>query len=234
MSTGISAPKRARDLARAEITRDIIEVASRHLATDGAAALSLRAVARDLGMASSAVYRYFPSRDALLTRLIIDAYDDLGEIVERAESRVRRSDFVARFITTGRAVRRWAIAHPHQYALIYGSPVPGYAAPQDTVVPATRVARVLTTILVDASAIESLAMPDDASPTVRRDMERLTATLEAPVPPAALARGLSSWISMFGAVNFELFGHLHNVVEHNEAFYDDHLRRLANGLGLPQ
>jgi AcrR family transcriptional regulator len=79
-------PRTARERARAEITREITEAARRHLAIDGAAALSLRAIARDLGMASSAVYRYVASRDDLLTRLIIEAYDSLGAAAEKAEA----------------------------------------------------------------------------------------------------------------------------------------------------
>lgn len=84
----MSAPTTARERARTEITREILQTGREHLARDGAAALSLRAVARDLGMASSAVYRYVPNRDALLTMLIIAAYDSLGEAVEKAEAAV--------------------------------------------------------------------------------------------------------------------------------------------------
>src|SRR5215212_10452622 len=116
---------------RAELTREIAEVARQHLASDGAAALSLRAVARELGMASSAVYRYFPSRDDLLTRLIIDGYDDLGAEAEGADDPAAPP--LERWLSVCRAVRTWALAHPHEYALLYGSPVPGYRAPTDTV-----------------------------------------------------------------------------------------------------
>src|SRR5689334_9031334 len=113
---------------RAEMTEEIKVVARRHLATDGAN-LSLRAVARDLGMASSAVYRYFASRDELLTALIIDAYNSLGEAAEHAATLT--TDPLGRFLRITTAVREWALADPHQWALIYGSPVPGYQAPQD-------------------------------------------------------------------------------------------------------
>ncbi len=117
--------------------REILDTGRAHLARDGAAALSLRAVARDLGMVSSAVYRYVPNRDALLTMLIIDAYDSLGAAVERTEGAVPRDDYPARFLAICHAVRTWAVAHPQEYALIYGSPVPGYVAPTDTIAPAT-------------------------------------------------------------------------------------------------
>src|SRR5215831_19686492 len=115
-----SVPRTARERARAEITREILDAGRRHLATAGASALSLRAIARELGMASSAVYRYVASRDDLLTRLIIDAYDSLGEAAEYAETAVDRSDLLGRWSATCGAVRGWALANPNEYALIYG------------------------------------------------------------------------------------------------------------------
>jgi AcrR family transcriptional regulator len=148
----------ARERVRAELTAEITEAARRQLAEVGAAALSLRAVARELGMASSAVYRYFPSRDDLLTRLIIDGYDDLGAAAEAAD---RPSAAPAeRWLTVCRAVRDWAKAHPHEYALLYGSPVPGYEAPKDTVPAASRVGVVLGRILGEAA--RAGALPETA------------------------------------------------------------------------
>ncbi|MDT4915280.1 MAG: hypothetical protein QOC66_4408, partial [Pseudonocardiales bacterium] len=123
--------------ARAETTEHIKQIAREHLAADGPN-LSLRAVARDLGVVSSAVYRYFASRDELLTALILDGYVSMAEAIEQAESAAPRRDLVGRWMAIGRAARAWSIAHQHEYALLYGSPVPGYAAPQDTIGPATR------------------------------------------------------------------------------------------------
>src|SRR6476619_476241 len=139
----------ARDRVRAELTDEITDAARRQLAEVGAAALSLRAVAREVGMVSSAVYRYFPSRDDLLTRLIIDGYDDLGAAAEAAD--VPAAPPIERWLAVCRAVRAWALAHPHEYALLYGSPVPGYQAPEDTVPAASRVGVVLGRILADAA-----------------------------------------------------------------------------------
>src|SRR5215467_2567922 len=104
---------------RAEMVEEIKAVARRHLASDGAD-LSLRAVARDLGMVSSAIYRYFPSRDDLLTALIIDGYNAVGAAVEEAEGAVPPLDFPGRWFATCQALRTWALAHPHEYALVYG------------------------------------------------------------------------------------------------------------------
>src|ERR1700759_4929377 len=142
-----AAPRTVRARVRLELTREIKDVARRHLAETGSAGLSLRAVARELGMASSAVYRYFPSRDDLLTALIVDAYDALGDAAERADRAAPPDDPRARWVDTCRAVREWAVAHPHEYALVYGSPVPGYAAPEATIGPAARVGLVLVRIV---------------------------------------------------------------------------------------
>src|SRR5215207_3373039 len=100
----------ARERVRAEITAEITDAARRQLAEVGAAALSLRAVARELGMASSAVYRYFPSRDELLTRLIIDGYDALGAVAEHADDPAAPPE--ERWLSVCRATRAWALAHP--------------------------------------------------------------------------------------------------------------------------
>src|SRR5579884_2183214 len=113
-------PKR-RD-TRERIEAQIIELGRRHLVEHGAAGLSLRAIARDLGMVSSAVYRYVASRDELLTLLLVDAYNDLADAVDRARDAMAEiwSDDV---IAIAHAVRRWAVSHPASWALLYGSPV---------------------------------------------------------------------------------------------------------------
>src|SRR5437762_4907188 len=141
----------ARERTRAEITRQILDAARRHLATDGASGLSLRAIARELGASSSAVYRYVASRDELLTRLIVAAYDALGAAAETAEAAVARADLAGRWSAVCGAVRGWALANPNEYALIYGTPVPGYTAPPATIAPAARVSSVLLGILADAA-----------------------------------------------------------------------------------
>lgn len=157
------APRTARERARAELTREIKEEARRQLAATGANGLSLRAVARALGMVSSALYRYYPSRDDLLTALIIDAYDALGEAAEQAVASAAADGAAgsgrgasgmarARWIAACHAIRAWARANPHEYALIYGSPVPGYRAPEATIGPASRVPLAFAGVLASAAA----------------------------------------------------------------------------------
>ncbi|WP_336921733.1 TetR/AcrR family transcriptional regulator [Aquipuribacter sp. SD81] len=224
--------------ARTEMRQAILDTARAHLVEQGATGLSLRAVARDVGMVSSALYRYFENRDALLTALIIEAYDSLGEAAERAEARVDRDDLEGRWLAVATTVRGWALAHPHQYALVYGSPVPGYRAPQDTIGPATRVAALLAGLLRDIAGGDDGAdaaggpaagagtePPADAVAAVAP----MRAFLGEQVPADLALRGLLAWTAVFGLVSFELFGQLHNVVEPDgrEAVFEAEARRLA-------
>jgi AcrR family transcriptional regulator len=218
-------PPTARERVRAEVTAEIVEAARRHVAEHGAADLSLRAVARDVGMVSSAVYRYFPSRDDLLTRLIVDAYGAVGSAAEAADGTRRRGDHPGRWMATSRAIRSWAVEHPHEYALIYGTPVPGYRAPADTIDPATRVSLVFLRLLADAvsaGAVRSATAPMPAA--VRSELGRIRDLAAPGVPDDVLSRGLAVWTQLFGTISFELFGHLHNVIERYEAFFDVQMR----------
>lgn len=227
----MSTAQGARARARTEVTAAIKEEARRHLAKDGAAKLSLRAVARELGMVSSALYRYFPSRDELLTALIIDAYDSLGEAAEQARDAAADAAPTARWTSVCEAVRAWALARPHEYALIYGSPVPGYAAPQTTVPPAARVGLVFIGIVRDArehAGLIDVPLPAEVCP----EAERMAADLAPDLPPEVMAALVAAWAQLFGLVSFELFGQFHKVVEDREAFFRYAAAGLARGVGL--
>jgi AcrR family transcriptional regulator len=232
----VNASRTARQRVRAELTREITETARRHLATEGAAGLSLRAVARELGMVSSAVYRYFPSRDDLLTALIIDGYDAIGAAVERADGACRRDDYRGRWLAACRAVRDWALAHPHEYSLVYGSPVPGYQAPEQTIGPASRVAAVLGKIVSDAQASGVLDPPALGPPppgSFAPDAARLRQSVLPGVSDDVAARALATWASVFGLVSFELFGQFENVVTDRAAYFDHAVSCLGLLAGLP-
>lgn len=231
----VNVSRTARQRARAEVTSEIKSVARAQLAAAGAAGLSLRAVARELGLVSSAIYRYFPSRDDLLTALIIDAYDALGAAAEAAAS--DSADVSGRWMALGQAIRSWAVAHPHEYALLYGSPVPGYQAPPDTVPPATRVTAVLAGIVRDAAAAGRLVpTPPGATalpPGLAADCQRLSEQLMQGLDGTTVARCLLAWTALFGTVSFELFGHFNNVVSDYAEAFDHQLRELARYVGLP-
>ncbi|HEY6278085.1 MAG TPA: TetR/AcrR family transcriptional regulator [Streptosporangiaceae bacterium] len=231
----MNASRTARERVRAELTREIADTARRHLATEGAAGLSLRAVAREMGMVSSAVYRYFPSRDDLLTALIIDGYNAIGAAAEEADSACRRDDYPARWLAACRALRAWALAHPHEYALVYGSPVPGYRAPEQTIGPASRVAAVLGRIISDAQAAGVLDPPGLGVAMPREfaaDVGRLRESVLPGAPDDAVARALAAWAGTFGMVSFELFGQFENVVTDRDAYYDYAVTCMGRVIGL--
>ncbi|MBQ1109306.1 TetR/AcrR family transcriptional regulator [Streptomyces sp. 404i] len=219
----------ARERARIEVTAAIKDEARKQLAEEGAAKLSLRAVARELGMVSSALYRYFPSRDDLLTALIVDAFDAIGAVAERAAGVLPPAE---RWIAVACAVREWGLAHPHEYALIYGSPVPGYIAPMDTVGPASRVGLVFIDIVRAAFRAEDLAVPALA-PELRSDAERMASEFAPDVPPAAVAALVAAWAQLFGLISFELFGQFNRVVEAREPLFRQAAGELARSVGLP-
>jgi len=223
---------------RAELTAEIKASARRQLATDGAAALSLRAISRELDMASSAIYRYFESRDELLTALIIDAYNAVGDIAERADAGVASSDHRGRFVAIAQAIRTWACENPHEYALIFGSPVPGYAAPQDTIDPATRVPVALLTVLVDHhTSIAEPATVEVSDSALTAALEQLLEFVDHRVPASVLAAGVQAWGEIFGLVSLELFGHFNNAVTDPELFFAHAMEMRAEwllGPGSPE
>lgn len=234
---GAMAPRRrptARERVRAEMTEDIKRVAREQLAAHGAN-LSMRAVAREVGVVSSALYRYFPSRDDLLTALILDAYRDLAAAAVAAEARAPREDPPQRWGALCRGIRAWALARPHEYALLYGSPVPGYVAPAETVDPASQPLRLMVAILRDARDLgrEPGGRVLAVDQALRRNFEVIS---RAPGfgggSPEDMAQLSMAWTGVFGALSFELFGRLQGVGLDYEAWFDHQVQAWALDLGL--
>ncbi len=227
------APRTARQRVRAELTAEITAIARRHLAEKGPSELSLRAVAREMGMASSALYRYFPSRDALLTRLIIDAYNDMGDACDAAVDAVDERDHLSQFQALAHGVRGWAVAHPQEYALIYGSPVPGYAAPTDTVDPASRVIRRLILLAItmneDATApIGPVAIPE----MLERQIATLLDDESVTIDRQRFVIIASVWAQLFGMISFEVFGRYDEMFDDADALFAVQLELAAATIGL--
>jgi AcrR family transcriptional regulator len=224
---------------RDALTRQIVVTANEMLAQHGAGQLSVRAVARSLGMASSAIYRYVPSRDALITLLIVEAYNSLGDHVESSHTELGPASVGERWRTIGRATRAWALDQPHRYALIYGSPVPGYAAPEITIEPATRLPRLMIGLLAD-QAVElpepGRAVPGELAERFRLALGPLRAMVPASVPDELVLRALMGWTQLFGVISFELFGHLRNVIsddpELRRELFDLEMDRVSAWIGL--
>lgn len=205
----MSAPQTARARVRAELTDEIIAAAVDELAEAGPIGLSLRSVARRVGMVPSALYRYFPSRDALLTALIIQAYEEVGAVAEAASTGAapgREPTPLARWLAVCGAVRAWATRHPHRWALIYGSPVPGYAAPEATVPAALKLIDVVAG-LVRQAAPQILPPVLPAAEHLDAVVEPMRQAVMPGLPSGIQVAGLLAWTSLVGMVSLELFGH---------------------------
>jgi AcrR family transcriptional regulator len=227
-----------RERRRADLTAEIKEVARRHLATEGLAALSLRAIAREVGMAVSALYRYFASRDDLVTALLVDAYEAHAAAVEEAVGD-NGEDPVARLRAGLLAFRRWAVGHPVEYGLMYGNPLPGYVAPPERLLePGTRAAFRLYGLAAQAEQTGGL---DDRLAAAR--VEALPATYVQQVDAwrqrrapgiglGAMVAMMDVWTTTQGLLSLEVFGQLRPVVPDAEAYYAAEVERALAAAGL--
>lgn len=219
----------ARLQSRLETIAEIKRLAREQITERGSADVSLREISRTMGVASSALYRYFASRDQLLTALIVDSYDDLGRTLEDADAQVARHDHAGRWSAVAHAMRAWALTHATDYSLIFGTPVPGYDAPVDTVAPARRHTDVLLALIKDAQ--EAGHQPRVAPPATRdtmREYSRVRANLGLEVSDALLLAGLGAWAAMLGAISLELFGHVDTVFDRPDVHYRALIAMLAD------
>ncbi len=233
----MSASVTAREIARANLTEVIKDAARHQLAVEGPGRLSVRAVAREIGMVSSALYRYFPTREDLLTALIVDAYNALGVAVEKADAVVGPDDIRGRWTAMCRAVRTWAIAHPHEYGLIFGSPIPDYRAPQETIGPAARVPMALFAAVRHGWSIGAVAEPVAVTglviPTLLgAQLAGLTAELAPGVPGELALRTVIAWTQLFGMITFELFGQFVGSMDPADDFFVTSVDLMSEMLGL--
>lgn len=196
-----------RQESRDRIEHQIIELGRSHLVTHGAAGLSLRAIARELGMVSSAVYRYVGSRDELLTLLLIDAYTELADSVEHARD-AADGGWRNQVVAMARAARAWAVEKPAGWALLYGSPVPGYHAPRDkTVEPGTRVVGALLHVVAAGVAAGDVEPSTIIAPqALSKDFDGLREEFGVSADDSVVAKCLVLWASLVGAISLEVFG----------------------------
>ncbi|HEX2283496.1 MAG TPA: TetR/AcrR family transcriptional regulator [Mycobacterium sp.] len=217
--------------ARERIESQIIELGRRHLVTEGAAGLSLRAIARDLGMVSSAVYRYVASRDELLTLLLVDAYSELADAVDHA--RQAGDSWREQLHRMAHAAREWAVERPASWALLYGSPVPGYQAPRErTVGPGTRVVGALFDAI--AAGIGAGDIPQTkvaVAQTLSSDFDRLRDEFQFPGDDSAVAKCFLLWAGIVGAISLEVFGQYGpDTLTEPGAVFDTQVRLLIDML----
>ena len=232
-----------RQRRRAELLSMIKDVAGQHVAEAGAAALSLRGVAREVGIAVSALYRYYPSRDDLITELIVDAFDDQADTVEaavRAAWTSNRHDHAAALRAGFSAYRQWGKEHQAQFGLCYGTPVPGYAAPPDrTVIAATRVSGILISVFAAACA-EGIVDPaiqarrrTSLSPATAQQLVALDERRGYGLEPHLLALAVDAFIRIHGFCVMEVFGQLRPITPDGDPLFLETLADVMHDVGLP-
>jgi AcrR family transcriptional regulator len=196
-----------------EATRDEIKAAARQqMKAEGSAAISLRAIARDLGMTAPALYRYYSSRDDLITALIVDAYTSQADWLERACALFPAGDHAGRLLMFVLAYREWSLAHPQDYALVYGTPIPGYHAPWEVTAPAAqRVMAIVLDLLRAAWQDKALTLPDQYAhvpAAFRQQLAEAAAVAGYTVPLPLLHLAMVTWGHLQGLISLEMFGHL--------------------------
>lgn len=225
--------ERAQQATRAEIKA----TARQQMAQGDANALSLRAIATAMGLTAPALYRYYPSRDELITALIIDAFHALGDALEEARRACPPTAYAAQFTAMMQTYRSWALAHKADFTLIYGTPIPGYHAPNDVTDPAVRRSTAPLVALLIAAWEAGALRPDVAyaaapTPLADRFGVILPEAERGRLPALALHVGFVAWTRLQGLIMLELFGHIAPIVGPPAAFYDFEVRMQLRLLGL--
>ena len=224
-------------LSRPAIRPETVKAAARHqMAEHGTAGLTLRGIARELGVTAPAIYNYFPHLDDLITALIIDAFTDLGQAMQAADSALPTAPPADRAMAQCLAYRRWATEHPLDFQLIYGNPIPGYLAPADITIPlARRPFLGLFACFLEAHQAGNLQIPAAYAGVPAETHRAISAWRQLSgieMPDALLALLLSGWARIHGMVMLELFHHIQPLVGEGEAFYRYELEAFLRQLGL--
>ena len=197
-------PQTRRERYREETKDEAKRIALEQLAESGIGGISVNAIAKRMGVTGPALYRYFAGRDELLTALIADAYHDLAEAIRHAVTEHRKRKPEQRFRELASAFRGWALAQPHRYQLLFGTPLPGYHAPQEMIAAAHRTMVALWEVIA--------ALPDPGpSRSAALDRQLVAWGRERwgeALPPGQLRRAILVWTRLHGLVSTELAGHL--------------------------
>ena len=206
----------------------IKETACKQIAASGAAALSLRAIARELGITAPAIYHYFPSRDDLVTALIIDAYNSLAAALAASQEGGKESH-AERIMALARAYRGWALARPQEYSLIFGTPIPNYHAPMEITGPAAAGAMAVLIDALDAIWREGTLKVEGVLSATPDMVQAWIDKFDYKGPPAVIHFTMATWAQIHGLVSLELYGHLTAVPESVDvdSFFETEIRAMV-------
>jgi AcrR family transcriptional regulator len=232
-------PGTRRERLRAATLDEIKQGARRLLVEGGPSAISLRAIAREMGLTAAALYRYFPNLEALAASLCADLYDECTAHLERARDACPPDDLPGQLYAVCREFRRWSIAHPAEFGLMFGSPLPGLDLPEhdpevEPHAAGGRFAAVFAALYAQLwfRAPFPVPEPDELGAPLCRQLHAYLAQLGAPLPVGAAQVFLSCWIRLYGMVSMEVFGHLHFALTDPEPMFEAELAAGARQLGL--
>ncbi|GAA4240819.1 TetR/AcrR family transcriptional regulator [Actinomadura meridiana] len=227
-----------RDRLRAATVREISETARRILVEQGPEAVTLRAIAREMGMTAPALYRYFDSHGELLRHIVGDLYTELvGELWDAIET-VPRGDMSGKFLAASRQFRRWARANSREYGLLFGAPMPGNNSEDDRPDFAAECARrfggLFMSLFLELWQKEPFpVVPDDEiDPGLRDQLRRYRDQIGVTLPLGAIRQFLQCWIRLQGGVSLDVFGHLDFALDDAEPMFELMLAEVGAVLGL--
>jgi len=226
-------PLTRRERVRAATIDEIKETARQQIAEHGAASLSLRAIAREMGMTAPALYRYFCSRDDLVTALIVDAYHSLAAALAESQETDEESHTV-RIMASAHAYRGWALEHPEEYGLIFGTPIPSYEAPLEITGPAAAESMAVLIQVLDAAYQDGVLSLAEPSPALLTLLDPWVDKLDYAGPPTVIHLALACWALIHGLVSLELFGHLAPAPEYGEVdpLFDAEIHAMVERMGI--
>lgn len=211
------------------IRDEIKDVARRLMAEHGTAGISIRMIAREMGLTAPALYHYFSSRDELITDLILDAFNALADAMQEAGERAAEQPIRERLTQILLEYRRWALEHPIDFQLIYGNPIPGYEAPSELTSPAASRAFAVLMPLIAQLPERFSAVP----PTVQQHLIEMLERDGYHVPIEVFYEGVVGWSRLHGIIMLELFHHLQPVVGDVEAFYRAEIENMLGDREIP-
>ena len=225
-----------RDKTHQNTMLEIKDIARKQMAEQGTAGLSLSAIAREMEISAPGLYRYYSSRDDLITALIIDAYTDLAIVLDQTSLQHSAQQPADRLYAVILAYREWALLHPIDFQLIYGNPIPEYHAPEDTTTaPAQRGFAVILNILLEAFMkgelsvlVEQFALPAD----LKVGLFSIDDEIQRELPEIVIYAGLVGWYHIHGMIMLELFHHTQSLINDTGAFYRFEVKNLLTRMGM--
>lgn len=232
-------PTTRRERMRDATQQEIKEVAREHLRAHGPSGISLRGIARDIGMTAPALYRYYAGLDDLLAAMIETYTNEACDAMEAARDALPEDDIGRRLVAVTRAFRRWAMEHTPEFTMVFGAPVPGFDHPQEGGVPeaGARLGGIFFTLFAELWQRQPFPIPaeEDIEPELRSQLDAFAAKCgvdEIGLPIGVIRLYAAAWIRLYGMVAMEIFGHIHFLVEDAEPLFEAELADLGRVIGL--